>query len=67
MVVLLIFSVLSIFWGSLWKIPAHQLNGWIVVSLIISLRCLNLALNEHALAFSRISTVARLGKLSLVL
>lgn len=32
MLVLLIFGILSIFWGSLWKIPAHHLHGWIVVS-----------------------------------
>ncbi|KAF5328427.1 hypothetical protein D9619_013291 [Psilocybe cf. subviscida] len=30
MVVLLIFTVLSIFWGSTWKIPAHKLPGWVV-------------------------------------
>jgi len=30
MTVLLIFAVFSIFWGSLWKIPDHQLEGWVV-------------------------------------
>ncbi|KIM42629.1 hypothetical protein M413DRAFT_408539 [Hebeloma cylindrosporum] len=30
MVVLAMFSIFSIYWGSLWKIPAHPLEGWIV-------------------------------------
>ncbi|KAF5345081.1 hypothetical protein D9756_011161 [Leucocoprinus leucothites] len=29
-VILTIFAVFSIYWGSLWKIPAHPLNGWVV-------------------------------------
>ncbi|KDR66503.1 hypothetical protein GALMADRAFT_80808 [Galerina marginata CBS 339.88] len=28
--VLTIFSVFSIFWGALWKIPSHTLPGWVV-------------------------------------
>jgi hypothetical protein len=32
LIVVLIFSVFSIYWGSLWKIPAHNLHGWVVVS-----------------------------------
>jgi len=31
LVVLAMFSIFSIYWGSLWKIPAHPLEGWIVV------------------------------------
>ncbi|KAF8965752.1 hypothetical protein BDZ97DRAFT_1810828 [Flammula alnicola] len=30
MTILLIFAVFSIFWGALWKIPDHNLPGWIV-------------------------------------
>jgi hypothetical protein len=30
--VVLIFAVFSIFWGALWKIPAHNLPGWVIVS-----------------------------------
>ncbi|KAH9483287.1 putative endoplasmic reticulum membrane protein [Psilocybe cubensis] len=30
MVILTIFSVFAIYWGSLWKVPAHSLRGWIV-------------------------------------
>lgn len=29
--IVLIFAIFPIFWGSLWKIPAGNLNGWIVV------------------------------------
>lgn len=32
MIILLIFGIMSIFWGALWKIPAHNLPGWVVVS-----------------------------------
>lgn len=32
MTVVLIFAVFSIFWGALWKIPAHNLPGWVIVS-----------------------------------
>ena len=32
-IVVLIFSVFSIYWGALWKIPAHNLHGWVVVRL----------------------------------
>jgi len=31
LVVLAMFSIFSIYWGSLWQIPAHPLEGWIVV------------------------------------
>jgi hypothetical protein len=31
LVVLVIFAVFPIYWGSLWKIPAHPLGGWVVV------------------------------------
>jgi len=30
MVVLSIFIVFSIYWGALWKVPVHPLQGWIV-------------------------------------
>ncbi|KAF9484292.1 hypothetical protein BDN70DRAFT_989742 [Pholiota conissans] len=30
MILILIFGILSIFWGSLWKIPARNLHGWVV-------------------------------------
>ncbi|KAJ3514420.1 hypothetical protein NLJ89_g2395 [Agrocybe chaxingu] len=30
MTIVTIFAVFSIFWGSLWKIPAHNLHGWVV-------------------------------------
>lgn len=32
-IVLVVFAVFSIYWGSVWKIPAHPVNGWIVVCL----------------------------------
>jgi cobalamin biosynthesis protein CobD/CbiB len=32
--VVTIFIVFSIYWGSLWRIPAHSLQGWIVVSVL---------------------------------
>lgn len=32
--VVTIFIVFSIYWGSLWRIPAHSLQGWIIVSLL---------------------------------
>ncbi|KAK0222406.1 hypothetical protein IW262DRAFT_1474117 [Armillaria fumosa] len=28
--VIVMFSVFSIYWGALWKIPAHNLRGWVV-------------------------------------
>ncbi|KAF9030543.1 hypothetical protein BDZ89DRAFT_1091563 [Hymenopellis radicata] len=28
--VLVMFSIFSIYWGALWKVPDHQLDGWIV-------------------------------------
>lgn len=31
LVVLAIFAVFPIYWGSLWKVPAHKMQGWIVV------------------------------------
>ena len=31
LVVLAMLSVLSIYWGSLWHIPAHPFEGWIVL------------------------------------
>src|SRR5258707_15428018 len=31
MIILTIFLVFSIYWGSLWRIPDHSLQGWIVV------------------------------------
>ncbi|KAJ2917989.1 hypothetical protein MD484_g2447, partial [Candolleomyces efflorescens] len=30
MVILLIFTILPIYWGSLWKIPTQNLHGWVV-------------------------------------
>ena len=36
MVILTVFAVFPIYWGSLWKVPAHPLPGWIVV------RCVHL-------------------------
>lgn len=30
LLVILIFSVFSIYWGSLWKIPVYNLQGWVV-------------------------------------
>jgi len=32
MTIVLIFVVFSIFWGALWKTPAHNLPGWVIVS-----------------------------------
>lgn len=34
-----IFSIMSIYWGSLWKTPVGHLEGWIVVSIS---KCFNL-------------------------
>ena len=31
MVSCIIFGIFSIYWGALWKIPAHQLRGWVIV------------------------------------
>mgnify|MGYP001378606582 CR=1 FL=1 len=36
-VIVLIFAVFSIFWGSLWKTPAHSLHGIVVVCSLFSL------------------------------
>ncbi|KAI4293892.1 hypothetical protein K525DRAFT_291661 [Schizophyllum commune Loenen D] len=30
MVGCIIFGIFSIYWGALWKIPAHQLRGWVI-------------------------------------
>ncbi|KJA21332.1 hypothetical protein HYPSUDRAFT_743132 [Hypholoma sublateritium FD-334 SS-4] len=30
LVTFIIFAIFSIFWGALWKVPAHPLDGWIV-------------------------------------
>ena len=38
------FCVFSIYWGALWKIPTHNLQGWIVVSSISSLAVLQVQL-----------------------
>ena len=35
LVIVTIFTVFSIYWGSLWKVPAHPLKGWIVVRISI--------------------------------
>lgn len=35
--IIAIFAVFSIFWGALWKTPAHNLSGWIVVRLSVSI------------------------------
>lgn len=32
LVTFIILAIFSIFWGALWKVPAHSLDGWIVVS-----------------------------------
>ena len=29
--VVVMFAVFSIYWGALWKTPAHNLHGWVVV------------------------------------
>lgn len=34
LLVILIFSVFSIYWGSLWKIPVYNLQGWVVVRIL---------------------------------
>lgn len=52
---LVIFSVLSIFWGSLWKLNEyiHNLDGWIVVSTLVFIfaKQLNLVRSDEALVF----------------
>jgi len=40
LVILTIFIVFSIYWGSLWRVPEHALQGWIVVGLQISVETL---------------------------
>ncbi|PPR06512.1 hypothetical protein CVT24_002626 [Panaeolus cyanescens] len=30
LVILSIFAIFTIYWGSLWKVPAHSLQGWVV-------------------------------------
>ncbi|KAF9044958.1 hypothetical protein BJ165DRAFT_124608 [Panaeolus papilionaceus] len=30
LVILSIFAIFTVYWGSLWKVPAHSLQGWIV-------------------------------------
>ncbi|KAL1745590.1 hypothetical protein HDZ31DRAFT_81860 [Schizophyllum fasciatum] len=30
MIAIIIFGIFSIYWGALWKIPAHQLRGWVI-------------------------------------
>jgi hypothetical protein len=32
LVIVAIFTILAIYWGSLWKTPVKNLNGWVVVS-----------------------------------
>jgi hypothetical protein len=32
LVIVVIFAIFPIFWGSLWRIPARNLEGWVVVS-----------------------------------
>jgi hypothetical protein len=34
LIIILIFTVFSIFWGSLWKIPVYNLQGWVVVRIL---------------------------------
>ena len=34
LVSLVIFTVFPIFWGALWKLPAHTVKGWVVVRLV---------------------------------
>jgi len=40
LVILTIFIVFSIYWGSLWRVPEHALQGWIVVGLQLSVETL---------------------------
>jgi hypothetical protein len=37
MVIVLIFAVFPLYWGSLWKTPVAQVDGWVVVSLVVYL------------------------------
>ena len=32
---IMIFSVFSIYWGSLWKVPVYNLQGWVVVRILL--------------------------------
>ena len=31
MMAIVIFGIFSIYWGALWRIPAHNLPGWVIV------------------------------------
>lgn len=39
LVIILIFGVLSIYWGSLYKIPARNMQGWLIVSWQFAFAC----------------------------
>ena len=32
---IMIFSIFSIYWGSLWKVPVYNLQGWVVVRILL--------------------------------
>ncbi|PPQ88905.1 hypothetical protein CVT25_009140 [Psilocybe cyanescens] len=55
MVVLTIFTVFAIYWGSLWKVPAHSLRGWIVdfdggrVGQMVTQNFLDVNLSNHVI------------------
>jgi len=53
MVVLVIFMVFPIYWGSLWKVPAKPLEAWVVV------RAFYIPPGASNLHFYRISTAAK--------
>lgn len=42
---IVMFCVFSIYWGALWKIPAHNLQGWVVVGITLSLAILPVQLS----------------------
>ena len=52
LVVLTIFAVLSIYWGSLWSTPVRNIHGWVVVcklffSLLSSLMYLRILMGDR--------------------
>ena len=63
MVILMIFTILPIYWGSLWKIPTRNLNGWVVVrsSVTYSLPCADRLLAGLRWRFYRTVCIASIG------
>ena len=56
-IIIAIFAVFSIYWGALWKIPDHNLQGWIVVCVLLLLHMQNV--QRLIITSPRTSTMAK--------